>query len=224
MNLPTMLVTSLLLVGNVVATDDHRTQAQLASFPTVGHVSITATVKQGENPTIRFRSELSKNLLLQAELGGKDWREFRAQDDPDAIDQSIAFVVLHRNGLPDPLIAILVKRAGGSDCSYLPALFGESNSTIHQLTPLLPGFLTRGKVLLSSSATGHPATLTIASERYDWKKDVHYTGPSRMATFVYTYNPVLGRFIKTSSREIKTEDMKLSGEDLMKLFGDFPNC
>ena len=76
-----------------------------------------------------------------------------------------------------------------------------------------------------SGANGNgPITLTVTSERYQWEKDVHYMGPSRMAVYVYTYDSSQGRFVETRQTEVNSNDLRVSGENLTELFGEFATC
>lgn len=135
---------------------------------------------------------------------------------------SIRFLALHRAGLPDPLVVALARRQGGSDCMYNSALFGEVNGQLSELSPSLPDHLARGQVLLSNDNSGKPI-LTVTSERYQ-AHDVHYTGPSRMAVYVYTDDSVQGKFVETSHNEVMADQLHVTGESLVSLFGDFAQC
>jgi len=220
-----MLILLIMCMGAVGTPEpDAHKQTEIVSFPVSGRVLVTATVGQGQNPTIKFRSVLSGKLLLQSILGDKNWKEIVVKDDPLYLSQSIGFISIHHPVLPNPLIVALTKRAGGSDCSYTPALFGEVNGAIHELTPPLPDYYTRGSIFLSAADGNSSPKLTITSERYNWEKDVHYTGPSAMEVFRYTFKPEQGHFALGDKRLISTDQVALKGDDLMKLFGAFRDC
>lgn len=144
------------------------------------------------------------------------------KSNPDWVDDKLSFIILHRPGLPDPLIVALAMSPGGSDCRYRVALFGEVRGHITELTPELPDHLTRGGDLLAKNAKGD-WTLTLFSERYQ-ANDVHVNGPSRMAVFSYAYDKSLGKFIETSHREIRDSEPSDTDRNLVRLFGDFAQC
>jgi hypothetical protein len=194
-----------------------------ASFPVNGPISIRGIVKQDGYPSLLFRSLQTHQELLNAQLGkGEYWKESVPKGYTP--DMEIRFLILHRTGLPDPLIVAMAKRYGGSDCGFEPALFGEVGGRLSALTPPLPDHFLRGGLFLSAANGNGPITLTVTSERYQWGKDVHYTGPSRMTVFVYTYDSSQGRFVETQQTEVNTDDLKVLGESLTAIFGEFAHC
>ncbi len=194
------------------------------TFPKSGPVSIEGIVKQGAHPRLVFHSQQTGQLLLDAQVGKSEyWKEFVDKYQPNDLNMSIRFLVLHRIGLPDPLILALVREQGGSDCGYNSALFGEVDGRLSELTPSLPDHWFRGQTLLSSGTSGGPITLTVTSERYQ-AKDVHYTGPSLIAVYVYTYDSSQGKFVEARRTEVKSDDLHSTGEDLIGLFGEFAQC
>jgi len=189
-------------------------------FPAIGTVSIHALAKPGDFPRLVFSSKETGKTLLDAQVGTDiDWRGILG--DPGETD--IRFVVLHRPGLPDPLIVALAKRELASDCAFNSAVFGAVQGRLSELTPALPDHLLRGDTILTGGPGGSPIRLTVTSERYQ-AKDAHYTRPSRMAMFVYTYDPSRGKFVETRNSEVNTDNLKVPGENLIQLFGEFPNC
>jgi hypothetical protein len=192
-------------------------------FPKSGPILVRAVVKQGDHPRLSFRSERTGEVVLNADVGKpSEWTEPVDKSDPKHLSTSVGFIVLHRQGLPDPLIVALARAQGGSDCSYNSALVGEVSGKLMRLTPDLPDHETRGNVWLSSESPG-TTTLTVTSERY-LDSDVHYKGPSRMAVSVYRYEPSEGRFVELRGAEVDSTDLHVSGEDVMSLFGAFTNC
>jgi hypothetical protein len=215
-----------LLLGFAISSANaapHKNTSTTVIFPENGPVSILGTVRQGDYPRLVFRSQRTGQLLLDAQVGKSDWKEFIDRDHPDDLDISVRFVVLHRSGLLDPLIMALVRQQGASDCRYNSALFGEVHGRLSEMSPDLPDHWMRGQILLSGAASGNPVTLTVTSERYQ-ANDVHDMGPSRMAVFVYTYEEPEGKFVETRRTEEKSEDLHLAGEDLIGLFGAFGQC
>ena len=193
------------------------------NFPKAGPVLIEGTVKQGHYPRLSFHSQENGRLLLDAEVGrGSLWKEVVGTERPNNLDIDLRFTVLHRPGLPDPLIVALARRQGGSDCGYNSAIFGEVNGRLLELTPSLPDHWMRGQVVLSRSREGQ-FKLTVTSERYQ-PKDVHYAGPSRMALYVYSYDREQGKFVEVRHSEVNSDDLHEAGEDLSSLFGEFAQC
>jgi hypothetical protein len=135
----------------------------------------------------------------------------------------LRFLVLHRTGLPSPLIVALAREQGGSDYRYNSAFFSEVNGRLSELTPSLPDHWSRGQLLLSPESSKGPITLTVTSERYQ-DNDVHSDGPSQMAVYVYSYSPSQGKFIETRRTEVKSDDLHLNGEEIVSLFGTFAQC
>jgi hypothetical protein len=184
---------------------------------------VTVIVKQGGLPRLIFRSSDGAQILLASNIGtGADWVSPIDKSDPAWVADKLSFIVLHRPGLPDPLIVALAMRPGGSDCGYRVALFGEVRGQITELTPELHDHLTRGGDLLAKDANGK-WTLTVYTERYQ-SGDVHVNGPSRMAMFVYGYEQSLGKFIETSHGEIRDGEPSETDPNLVWLFGDFAQC
>jgi hypothetical protein len=104
-----------------------------------------------------FRAQPTGQLLLDTPVGrSSGWKEFVDKYQPNDLDMVIRFLVLHRTGLPDPLILVLVRRQGGSDCMYNSALFGEVNGRLSELSPSLPDRGKRGQVLLSRGTAANP--------------------------------------------------------------------
>jgi len=185
-------------------------------FTKNGPVAIKSIVKTGDFPHLQFRSVRTSKLLLDAQVGGtEDWQK----SDPDT---RVRFIVLHRAGLPDPLVVSIAKENGGSDCRYNSALFGEVNGQVVKLTPPLPDHWGRGAVFLSPE-TARPVILTVTSERYQ-DRDTHYRGPSHMAVDTYSYDSSQGRFVNVQHTESNTNGLQISGERLLALFGDFDEC
>jgi hypothetical protein len=213
--------------GLVVSTSDKAPKVHTfvtVTFPINGQVQVVGTVKQGEHPKLSFRSIQTGQLLLNVPMGnGDDWKELTDASDSNYLDMVLGFLVLHEKGLPDPLIVTVARRAGGSDCAYSPALFGEFNGKISQLTPNLPDFLTRGGILLTELSKDSPAILTIESERYQ-RDDVHYMGPSRMAIYSYRYSADQGKFVLNTKKEVAISRLLVPGKDIMSLFGEFTQC
>jgi len=197
--------------------------SQSVLFPSSGEVMVAAIAKPGALPHLIFRSPNSAQLLLAANVGGgTEWSSPIDDSDPSWVANRISFIVLHRPGLPDPLVVALAMSPGGSDCRYRVALFGEVQGHVAELTPELSDHLTRGGDLLVRDATGD-WTLTVLSERYQ-ANDVHVNGPSRMAVFSYAYDKSLGKFVETSHREIRDGQPSETDPDLVRLFGDFARC
>ncbi|HTX76698.1 MAG TPA: hypothetical protein VMD29_10880 [Terracidiphilus sp.] len=216
-----LLIPLLLLASPAPELPKVFTSAKVA-FPRIGEVSIKANVKQGSNPHLSFRSSRG-GLLLDAVVGtGKGWKESVVELQPDWVMEKLAFVVIHRPGLPDPLVVALAMDPGGSDCAYRAALFGEVSGRLKELTPDLSDHDFRGGDVLSRRPDGAWA-LTVYSERYQ-ANDVHVNGPSRMEVFVYRYDSTLGQFIKTSEKETEYGEIPESDPDLVWLFGDFAQC
>jgi hypothetical protein len=214
------LVAVLLSVAVASANPPQPLASATVSFPAIGTVSISALAKPGDFPRLVFSSKQTGRTLLDAQVGREnDWRGILNY--PGETD--IRFVVLHRPGLPDPLIVALAKRELASDCAFNSAVFGNVEGQLSELTPALPDHFLRGGIFLSPAAGGKPAMLTVTSERYQ-AKDVHYTGPSRMTVFIYTYDSSQGKFIETRKSEANTDSLKVLGENLIELFGEFPNC
>jgi hypothetical protein len=192
-------------------------------FPTSGDVMVNAIAKQGGLPYLIFRLPNSAQVLLASNVGsGTEWASPIDKSVPDWVANKVSFIVLHRSGLPDPLIVALAMSPGGSDCRYRVALFGEVQGRVTELTPELHDHYTRGGDLLAKDAVGD-WTLTLYSERYQ-VNDVHVNGPSRMALFVYTYDKSQGKFIETCHRETSSGTLSETDPDLVKLFGDFAQC
>jgi len=215
-----LLSISLLATGN---TPQARTSATVI-FPTSGPVAVQEVIQQGDYPYLIFRAQSSGKLLLKAQVGwNSDWKEFIDKENPAYRDIDMDFVVLHRVGLPDPLIVAAVPQTGGSDCRYNSALFGEVNGKVTELTPALPDRLLRGEMLLSKQSSNTNAVLTVTSERYQ-SGDIHYTGPSRMKVYTYIFHSEQGKFVESRHTEIKTDNLHVTGENLMELFGELGRC
>ncbi len=192
-------------------------------FPSSGDVIVTSNAKQGGLPHLTFRFLNDARVPLTSSIGsGTEWASPIDRSDPDWVADKLSFIVLHRTGLPDPLIVALAISPGGSDCRYRVALFGEVQGLVSELTPELHDHWTRGRDLLAKDANGD-WTLTEYSERYQ-ANDVHVNGPSRMAVFVYAYDKSLGKFVQTSHSEIRYGDLSETDPDLVRLFGDFAQC
>jgi hypothetical protein len=225
MGLNGKLATALLSFVISSANSPRPLTSTIVSLPKTGPVSVSASVRQDDYPRLVFRSVRTGKVLLNTQVGEGDyWKEFVLKDDPHHLDMEIRFLVLHRAGLPDPLIVALAKRYGGSDCGLDSALIGDVGGRLSELTPSLPDFFLRGGLFLSGANGNGPITLTVTSERYQWEKDVHYMGPSRMAVYVYTYDSSQGRFVETRQTEVNSNDLRVSGENLTELFGEFATC
>ena len=218
------LAAALLIIAAQAATKSHTVfTSENVRFPMSGDVLVTATVKQGELPRLAFRSQPDGRVLLQTNVGnGLYWKAPIDKAQPEWVAETLGFVVLHRQGLPDPLVAALGMSPGGSDCRYRVALFGEIQGHVTELTPELGDHLTRGGDLLAQDANGN-WKLTVYSERYQ-ANDVHVNGPSRMAVFVYTFDTSLGKFVETSHRDTPYGDLSDSDPNLVRLFGDLAQC
>ncbi len=197
------------------------------NFPVEGRVAIEAIVKQGEHPHILFRSASDGKLLLNAIVGKtNDWKEFTNANEPNYIHEKLGLIVLHRPGLPEPLIVALAMDAGASDCRYNTALFGEVRGQLQELTPDLPDHLFRGGVELARNSASGESKLIVRSERYS-TKDAHINGPSHMAVFTYKYDPVQGKFVEVGHSLVRAFAGPASGQnsvDLVPLFGEFSAC
>jgi hypothetical protein len=192
-------------------------------FPNSGNATVTAIAKQGGLPHLIFRSPNGTQVLLKSSVGsGPEWESSIDKANPNWVDEKVRFIVLHRPGLPDPLVVALAMSPGGSDCRYHLALFGEVQGNVAPLTPDLPDHLTRGGDLLAKNAKGN-WTLTVYSERYQ-TNDIHVNGPSRMAVFSYAYDKSLGKFIEISRGEVRDCELSENDPDLVRLFGDFAQC
>ena len=85
-------------------------------FPSSGDVTVSAISKQGGLTHLIFRSPESAQYLLTSNIGsGTDWTNPIVTPDPGYIASKLSFIVLHRTGLPDPLIVALAMSPGGSD-------------------------------------------------------------------------------------------------------------
>ncbi len=192
-------------------------------FPSSGDVMVAAVAKQGELPHLLFRSPSSAQVLFDSDVGsGPEWASPIDRSDPGWVAYKLRFIVLHRSGLPDPLVVALAISPGGSDCRYRIALFGEVQGRVTALTPELHDHWSRGGDLLAKDSRGD-WKLTVYSERYQ-ANDVHVNGPSRMAVFVYAYDKSHGTFVETSHREPRFGDLSETDPDLVRLFGDFAQC
>jgi hypothetical protein len=218
------LATALLLAITQPSLDSPKVfTSEGVRFPSSGNAMVTATVKQGGLPRLVFRSSGGAQILLASNIAtGADWVSPIYKSDPNWVADKLSFIVLHRPGLPDPLIVALAMRPGGSDCGYRVALFGEVRGQVTELTPELHDHWMRGGDLLAMDAKRN-WTLTVYSEQYQ-TNDVHVNGPSRMARFVYRYDQSLGKFIETSHGEIRDAGPSETDPDLVRLFGDFAQC
>ncbi|MGO4210201.1 hypothetical protein AB4Y89_23415 [Terriglobus sp. 2YAB30_2] len=157
---------------------------------------------------------------MDAVIGeGEDWREIVDKGDPQHHLLEEYVVAFHRQGLPDPLLIVMAKYPGGSDCRYKPALFGEVDGRVTQLTSAIPDYDTRGGAFLYTRAGS--TVLTVTSERYQ-EHDVHYLGPSRMAVYRYAWDGA--RFILKSKAQVSTDAVRTPGEKLDDLFGQALGC
>ena len=221
----------LVVLLSVTASPANDTPKMLGSgkvnFPLEGSVSIEAVVKQGQQPHLIFRSSSNGKVLLSAVVGKTaDWKEYTDANDPNHVLSGLRFVVLHRHGLPDPLIVALAMYPGGSDCRYSMALFGEVEGEIRELTPDLPDYWFRGGAELSRRGSSGETRLIVSSEHYS-ANDVHVNGPSRLAVYTYKYDPAQEKFVEISHSLVRDADGTVSSPDsinLVSLFGELAQC
>jgi hypothetical protein len=76
---------------------------------------VTAIAKQGSVPQLTFRSLSNGQVRLTSNVGsGAGWTSPIDKTNPNWVANKISFIVLHRPGLPDPLIVALAMTPGGS--------------------------------------------------------------------------------------------------------------
>jgi len=208
--------TALLVFASVASGRDK----SVLNFPELGQVSIHAVRAKGRVPYVDFAAPDGKQLLrLEPETD----KFFQVYDVKDVTGPHIYYGVLHIAGLPDPAVLVVDRYVFADDCGVTPALVGVWKGRLQVLTPKLPGFETRGGAYLQRGSNARQARLTIAAERYQ-NKDAHADGPSKMAIYEYTFDANAGKFVLMKQKEIPTDDLKVQGEDLLRVIPELGTC
>lgn len=182
-----------------VNTDEPTTLKQIAKvrtykFPVNGLVRVEI-IEEIDQPIIaRFVQAKTDKLLGNFVLDNKqgDYRKvyFNSPVEPFA---SLNFINVE--GLPSPLIHLVMTRPGGSDHAFWSLLFGEIGGKIQLLTPPTTTNNIQGGIHIGQLGNGNGIGLAVWNFVWD-DKEAHYDSHKYLVEF-FTFNKKLGKFIKS---------------------------
>lgn len=168
------------------------------TFPKNGEVTAQVIEEVGKPFIVRFVKGYDEDLLAQFVMNQNDYiREYFYS----FVDPKIRLKVIKIEGIPSPLIHMVIAQAGGSGYSFWSALFGEINGKIRLLTPPTTTFSWEGGVQLGDLGKGNG--IGVAIWNYIWDDNESHFDDHRYQVDCYNFNKKLGKFVKTKT--IKTK-------------------
>ncbi|MBX7172459.1 MAG: hypothetical protein K1X72_15940 [Pyrinomonadaceae bacterium] len=169
------------------------------TFPKHGKVKAQVIEEVGKPFVIRFVHGYEDKLISQFVMNQNSFiREYFYS----AVDPKIRLKVIQIEGLPSPLVHMVIAQPGGSDYSFWSALFGEVNGKIKLLTPPTTTFSWEGGVQLGDLGKGNGVGVAIWNAIWDDNESHH--GEHRYQVEFYHFNKKLEKFIK--AKQIKTKE------------------
>lgn len=168
------------------------------TFPKNGEVTAQVIEEVGKPFIIRFVKGYDEDLLAQFVMNQK---AIRREYFYSAVDPKIRLKVINIEGVPSPLIHMVIVKPGGSDYFFWSALFGEVNGKIKLLTPATTTFTWEGGVQIGDLGKGNGTGVAVWNSIWD-DGEGHY-GEHIYEVDFYNFNKKLGKFIK--SKQVKTK-------------------
>jgi hypothetical protein len=167
-------------------------------FPANGALEVEIIEEVGKPFTIRFArdNETVAQYVMRNPNGGYIREYFHSPVDP-----KVRFKVIEIEGLPTPIIHLMMVQPGGSGYGFWSSLFGEVNGKIKLLTPPTTQFSWEGGVQIGNLGEGNGTGVAVWNSI--WEDGESHYGEHFYEVEFYNFNKKLGKFVKT--KKIKTK-------------------
>ncbi len=167
-------------------------------FPKNGALQVQIIEEVGKPFTIRFNreDETIAQFVMRNPNGGYVREYFHS-----AIDPKVRFQIIKTEGIPSPLIHLMMVQPGGSDYGFWSVLFGEVNGKIKQLTPPTTQFSWEGGVQIGNLGKGNGTGIAVWNSI--WGDGESHYAEHLYEVEIYNFNKKLGKFVKTKTHKTK---------------------
>jgi hypothetical protein len=168
------------------------------TFKKSGRVQVQIIEEVGRPFTIRFirDDEQIAQFVMKRQYGGYIREYFESAVDPKA-----SLRLIEIEGLPGPLVHLVIVQPGGSDYGFWSALFGEINGKISLLTPQATSFSWEGGIQIGNLGPGNGVGLAVWNSI--WGDGESHYGDHIYVVDIYNFNKKLGRFVKMKQLRTK---------------------
>lgn len=163
-------------------------------FPINGQVRVQVIEEIDQPIMLKFiqaRTEKSLGNFVLQNKGG----DYRKTDFNSLIEPFVTLRLINIEGIPSPLIHLVLTRPGGSDHSFWSMLFGEINGKIRLLTPPTTSNAIQGGIHIGQLGKGNGVGLAVWNFVWD-NNEAHYDSHRYWVEF-FPYNKKLGKFVKS---------------------------
>ncbi|HRH41275.1 MAG TPA: hypothetical protein PKY82_06480 [Pyrinomonadaceae bacterium] len=167
-------------------------------FPKNGKLQVQIIEEVNKPFTLRFtRDDETVSQFVLRNGGDEPRREYFHS----AVDPKIRFRVVEIEGLPKPLIHLVIVTPGGSDYGFWSLLFGEINGKIKLITPPTMQFSWEGGIRFGNLGRGNGTGIAVWNSIWG-DGEIHH-GEHFYEVEIYNFNQKLGKFVKT--KQLKTK-------------------
>lgn len=182
------------------------------TFPKSGELKAQVIEEVGKPFIVRFVAGDDEDLIAQFVMSHHGHlREYFNS----AIDPKIRLREVRIEGLPSPLIHMVIVQPGGTDYGFWSTLFGEVNGKIRLLTPPGTVFSWEGGVQIGDLGKGNGVGIAVWNSVWG-DNEAHYGAHIYQVDF-YHYNKKLNKFTKT--KQIKTKQKQESPMKALESLG-----
>lgn len=167
---------------------------RVISFPQNGSLIVQVVEEIGKPFSLKFVSEETEKVVANLVL--KDpYNIYIREYFYSAVDPKVRFRMIEMEGLPSPLIHLVMVKPGGSDYGFWSILIGEINGKIQVLTPQTIRFSWEGGVQIGELGKGNGTGVAIWNSIWG-DGEAHYAEHHYQVEF-YNFNKKNGKFVKT---------------------------
>ena len=181
-------------------------QEQTVKFPKSGELQVQIIEEVNQPFTLRFvrdeqpgfvqDDEIAAQFVMRSPSGGYI-REYWNS----AVDPKVKFRVIEIEGVPSPVIHLVIVQPGGTDYGFWSALFAEINGKIKLLTPNTTRFSWEGGVQIGDLGKGNGTGVAVWNSI--WGDGESHYGEHIYQVDFYNFNKKLGKFVKTKTVKTK---------------------